>query len=96
MVFILSVILALKCLLQNKNMDTLFVLFFIAIIINCMGRYLLASSDGLEMAIWANKFLYLGGVYAPLLAVLVLARLCDITIPRILIWFMSLYSTIVI
>lgn len=95
LVFILSVTLALKCLLQNKNIDTLFVLFFCAIIINCMGRYLLAASDGLEMAIWANRFLYLGGVYAPLLAVLVLTRLCDIMIPRVLTCFMTLYSTIV-
>lgn len=94
-VFILSVVLALKCLLQNKNIDTLFVLFFSTIIINCMGRYMLAASDGLEMAIWANKFLYLGGVYAPLLAVLVLTRLCDIKIPWILTCFLTLYSTIV-
>lgn len=54
-VFILSVVLALKCLLQNKNIDTLFGLFFSSIIINCMGRYMLATADGLEMAIWANK-----------------------------------------
>lgn len=96
LVFILSLVLALKCLFQNKNIDTLFVLFFCAIIINCMGRYLLAASDGLEMAVWANKFLYVGGVYAPLLAVLVLARLCDIAIPRILTYFMTIYSTIVL
>lgn len=95
LVFILSVILALKCFLQNKNIDTLFVLFFISIIINCMGRYLLAASDGLEMALWANKFLYLGGVYTPLLVVLVLARLCDIKIPRILVCLMTLHSTVV-
>lgn len=94
-VFILSVVLALKCLLQNKNIDTLFVLFFSSIIINCMGRYMLATADGLEMAIWANKFLYLGGVYAPLLAVLVLARLCDIKIPRLLTAFLTLYSSII-
>lgn len=94
-VFVLSLILALKCLMQNKNMDTLFIMFFIAIIINCAGRYLLAISEGLEMAIWANKFLYVGGVYAPLLSVLVLARLCDIKIPRLLSGLMALYSTIV-
>lgn len=96
LVFILSVILALKCLLQNKNIDTLFVLFFSTIIINCMGRYLLAVSDGLEMAIWANDFLYVGAVYAPLLTVLILTRLCDIMIPRLLTGFMTLYSTVVL
>lgn len=94
-VFLLSLILALKCLRQNKNMDTLFIMFFSAIIINCAGRYLLATSEGLEMAIWANKFLYIGGIYAPLLSVLVLARLCDIKIPRLLSGLLTLYSTIV-
>jgi len=95
-VFVLSLALALKCLLQNKNMDTLFVLFFGAIIINCAGRYLLSISEGLEMAVWANKFLYVGGVYAPLLALLVLARLCNIKIPRVLSGLLTLYSTIVL
>ncbi len=94
-VFLLSLILALKCLMQNKNMDTLFIMFFSVIIINCAGRYLLATSEGLEMAIWANKFLYIGGIYAPLLSVLVLARLCDIKIPRLLSNLLTLYSTIV-
>lgn len=51
LVFILSLTLALKCLIQNKNIDTLFVLFFATIIINCMGRYFLAASDRLEMAL---------------------------------------------
>ena len=95
-VFVLSLIFALKCLLQNKNIDTLFVLCFVAIIINCAGRYLLATSEGLEMAIWANKFLYVGGVYAPLLSVFVLARLCNIKMPKLLSDLLVLYSTIVL
>lgn len=95
-VFVLSLILALKCLIQNKNMDTLFVLFFSAIIINCAGRYLLSVSESLEMAIWANKFLYIGAVYAPLLTVLILARLCNIKIPRLLSGVLVLYSTTVL
>lgn len=95
-VFVLSLIFALQCLLQNKNLDTLFVLFFCAIIINCAGRYLLSVSEGLEMAIWANKFLYIGGVYAPPLSVFVLARLCNIKIPRLLSGLLVLYSTTVL
>lgn len=95
-VFALSLIFALRCLLLNKNIDTLFVLFFSAIIINCAGRFLLSVSEGLEMALWANKLLYVGGVYAPLLSVLVLSRLCDIKIPRLLSGFLVLYSTTVL
>ena len=49
-------------LIRNKNADTVFVLFSIAVTINCFGRYMLATSQSLEMAIWANKFLYVGGL----------------------------------
>ncbi len=95
-VFVLSLILTFKCFLQNKKIDTLFVLWFIASIINCGGLWLLSVSEGLEMAIWANKFLYIGGVYAPLLSLLVLARLCDIKVPRWLSGLLVLYSTTVL
>ena len=95
-VFVLSLIFTLQCLLQNKNIDTLFVMFFCAITINCGGRYLLSVSEGLEMAIWANKFLYIGGVYAPLLSVFILARLCNIKVPRLLKGLLVAYSTVVL
>ena len=94
-IFILSLMLALSCLLRNKNIDTLFTLLFIAIVVSCMGRYVIASSTVLEMAIFGNKILYVGGVYAPLLTMLVLSRLCAIKVSRLFTIFMALYSTIV-
>lgn len=95
-VFVLSLVFATQCFLLNKNMDTLFVLFFTAIVINCGGRYLLSASKGLEMALLANKFLYIGAVYAPLLSLFVLTRLCNIKIPRLLSGFLVVYSTTVL
>ena len=71
-IFIISLILSLSCLLRNKNIDTLFVLLFIAIVANCMGRYVIASAQSLDMALFGNKILYVGAVYAPLLMLIVL------------------------
>ena len=94
-VFVLSLVMTGSFLVRNKNVDTVFVLFSILVSINCLGRYMLASAECLEVAIWANRFLYVGGCYAPLLMVMVLARLCNLKIPRILSAVMTLYSTVV-
>lgn len=95
-VFVLALIMTGSFLVRNKNVDTVFVLFSILVTINCYGRYKLASAECLEMAIWANKFLYVGGCYVPLLTVLVLSRLCNLKIPSFLVAIMTLYSTIVL
>lgn len=92
-VFVLSLILTCSILVRNKNVNTMFMLLCILVTINCMGRYMMAISESLEMAIWATKFLYVGGTYAPLLTVIVLSRLCDIKMPRVLVGIMALFST---
>lgn len=94
-VFLLTLIMAGSILLRNKNVDTLLVLFSIVVTINCMGRYMLASAESIEMAIWANKFLYVGGCFAPLLTVFVLAKLCNQKLSPIVATVMILYSVIV-
>ena len=95
-VFLLALIMTASFLYRNKNVDTIFMLFSIMVTINCLGRYMLAASESLEMAIWANKFLYVGGSYAPLLTVLILIRLCNLKTSNILTGIMALYSTVVI
>ena len=50
----------------------------------------------LEMAIWANRLLYVGGVFAPLLTVLVLSKLCSIRLPRWTLWGLLSYSSVVL
>ena len=82
--------------IKNRNIDSSFTLFSIFVIMNCFGRYMLAISDSLKMAIWANKFLYVGGCYAPLLTVFLLSRLCNVKISRILFGSLALYSTVVL
>lgn len=95
-VFVLSLMMTGSFLTRNRNVDSVFCLFSILVTINCLGRYMLATADSLEMAIWANKFLYVGGCYAPLMTVIVLAKLCNTKMPRPLLAFMTTYSTVVI
>lgn len=95
-VFLLALVMTGSFLIRNKKVDTLFIMFSILVTINCLGRYMLAASDNLEMAIWANKFLYVGGCYAPLLTVFVLARLCNQKLSSVVAIVMTLYSTIVL
>ncbi|MBQ7781155.1 MAG: response regulator [Lachnospiraceae bacterium] len=72
-----------------------FLLFSILVTINAWGRYLLAASESLEMAIWANKFLYIGGCYVPLVMLVILARLCNLKLSKVLLGVLTLYSTVV-
>lgn len=94
-VFLLALFMGASFLLQTKNADSMFVLFSILVVVNCLGRYMLAAAQTLEMAIWANKFLYVGGCFAPLLTVIVLARSCSQRIPRWLIVALTAYSALV-
>lgn len=95
-VFIFALILTGSFLVRNKKVDSSFLLLSLLATINCFGRYMLATVENLEMAIWANKFLYVGGCYAPLLTVIVLAKLCNLKLPRLLITIMTVYSTLII
>lgn len=93
--FLLSLYMFASFIIHNKKVDTLLILFALLVVINCGGYYFLYISKTLEMAIFANKFLYVGGCFAPLFTVLLLCRLCNIKMPKPLIVFLSLYSSIV-
>ena len=94
-VFLLALFMTGSFLVRNKNVDTVYILFSILVTINCLGRYMLASAETLEIAIWANRFLYVGGCYAPLLTVIILSRLSSVKMPKWLLGFLMLYSTII-
>jgi len=95
-VFLLALIMTAGFLIRNRTVDALYILFCILVTINCMGRYMQATSETLEMAIWANHLLYVGGCYAPLLTVMVLSRLCDLRMPKVLQALLFIYSTVVL
>lgn len=95
-VFVLSLLLTGSFLWRNKKVDTVFILFSVLIMVNCFGRYMLAASRSLDTALLANDILYLGGCYAPLLTVMVLARLCNRKMPRPVLFILTFLSTFVL
>ena len=94
--FILSLLMIGIILAKYKKLDTLFFLLGLSIVVNCLGRFMLSTSQNLETAIWANLFLYVGGCYAPLLLATVLFKVCNLKFPKIATVIMTAYSTIVL
>ena len=92
--FVASVVMTGWFLLRNKKTDNLYVIFCLLVIINSLGRYLLAVSDNLQMALIANKLIYVGGCYCPLFIVLALRQLCGIRISQVITVGMTLFSTV--
>ncbi len=93
--FLLSLYMFASFVINNKKVDTLLILFALMVVINCAGYYFLYTSKSLEMAIFSNKFLYVGGCFAPLFTILLLCRLCNVKMPKPLIAFLTLYSGVV-
>ena len=94
-VFVLSVVMLISFLVRNRKVDTLLIFFSMMVSLNCLGRYLLAISESLQMALFSNIVLYLGGCFAPALTVFILANLCGQKIPTILKVFMISFSSLV-
>ncbi len=94
-IFILSLIMLIKVLVTNKKVDTLILVGIALLVINCMGRYMLASSKTLDVAILANKTIYVGATYLPLIMVLFLSRLCNVRIKKIWLLLLATGSSIV-
>lgn len=96
LIFILSLCIFANLLVYNKKCDSLLILFALMVVINCAGYYFLSTSKSLEMALFSNKMLYVGGCFAPLFTVLLLCRLCKLNMPKILTIFLFLYSSMIL
>ncbi|MBQ7756108.1 MAG: HD domain-containing protein [Oscillospiraceae bacterium] len=94
--FLLSLVLMGSVFLKYKKVDTLFLLLLLSVVINCMGRYMISSAEQLETAVWANKFLYIGGSYAPILFVCLLFKLSNIKFPKVVATVLGIYSSVVL
>ncbi len=93
--FLLSIYMFTSFIIHNKKVDNLLLLFAITVFITCGGYYFLYTSTTLEMAIFSQKFLYVGGCFAPLFTVFLLCQLCNIKMPKPLFIFLSFYSSFV-
>ncbi|MBP3338284.1 MAG: response regulator [Lachnospiraceae bacterium] len=95
LVFIAALMMLGRVLFDNKKVDTLLIASILLIVINSAGIYILSVSGDLEVAIVANKILYVGATYTPFTFVLLLASVCKLRMPKPLVAFLFAYSTLV-
>lgn len=83
-------------LIKYKKIDTIIILLGTSITLNCMGRFMMATSRTLETAVWANRFIYAGCCFAPLLLFIVLFKVCKLKFPVIPKILLSLFSAVIL
>ena len=82
---ILSIVfLAIYIFMWHKHFDSHLTLIFTIIPVSNLGHVFLARSQTLEEALLANKLIYLGGSFLPLLIMLAIFGLCKINLNRVL------------
>lgn len=95
-VLICSTVMTGCILIKNRKVDNAFVLFGVLLTLNIGGQYMMAVSQTLESAVWANKIMYVGGSYLPFVVFLIVTRLCNIKVNRYFKWFLLAYATVVL
>lgn len=93
--FIITLSMTAYYLVRNPKVDNLFVCFGIALILNSGGRFLLAVSNSLDMALFSQKLIYIGNCYCPFLLIHLLTRICGVKVPRSLTWSLFIFATTV-
>lgn len=93
--FILAVVMTLINICRSKKADTRFVLMGILVTCNCYGRYLLSVSGNLEIAILANKILYVGACFIIPTIIIMLVQFCGLKMHNIIRYFLYLFAAII-
>ena len=83
-------------LLRARQVDTVFMFFEINVIVNSLGRYMIASTDSLDVALIGNTFVYVGACYCPFALIVEITQMCEIKIPKWLKYGLFTFSTAVI
>ena len=95
-VFLISIFLTVDILVKNRKIDNIFILFCFLLNLNLAGQYLIAASKSVEMAIWSNKIMYIGGCYLPYVIFLFITRLANIKISKVVKFIYLAYATVVL
>lgn len=96
LVLVIAVLMTASILVKNRKVDNAFILFGVLLILSSGGQYMLAVSETVEAAVWANKILYVGGCYLPFVAFIIVTRLCNIRVNRYFKLFLLVYASIVL
>ena len=69
---IISLLLLMGCIILVRKKRTWFITLFSSVLVVNIGYTLLAMSNSLEMALWANRLSYLGSVFLPLAMLMII------------------------
>ena len=75
----------------NKGLDPLYVLSSFILTVSNIGYYLLSDATTFEGAMLANAIAYLGGIFLPLILMIMLSSFSDTKLPR---WFLAIITLI--
>ena len=75
-----------------KHKTKWFVLLFASVAVVNVGYLLLAMSDTLAGALWANRLSYLGSVFLPFAMLMIILQACDMQLHRHLPWVLLAIS----
>ena len=75
----------------NKGLDPLYVLSSFILTVSNIGYYLLSDATTFEGAMLANAVAYLGGIFLPLILMIMLSSFSDTKLPR---WFLAIITLI--
>lgn len=82
------------CLLVRKN-RVWFILLFSSVLVVNVGYFLLALSDCLQAALWANRLAYLGSVFLPLAMLMIILDVSGTAYPRWLHYALGVLSLVI-
>lgn len=91
-----SIVLVVLCRFSyNKNKNPYLLSLFIAFAVINTGYFALSVSPNLTLALTSNAVAYLGSVFLPLFVLVIVADLCQITVPKKLIIALVILASVV-
>lgn len=73
----ISLLLLIGCILLVRRKKLWFITLFVSVLVVNTGYTLLSVSNGLEMALWANRLSYLGSVFLPMTMLMILLNVSN-------------------
>lgn len=93
--FLASLFVLVLLLFRYERVSTRFISLSFLIVVQAFGRYLVSISDTTELAWIGYILVYVGGCFCPLIAMVILFRLCKFKMPWQLLSFFAVFSSIV-
>lgn len=95
--FLVSILmLILLIFIGYKQNITYYLLVFVAILLANVGYFTVSSAETLETAVMGNRLTYLGSIFIPILMLLCVSKLCQISVPKPIVTALLVYGVVVL